>query len=122
MKALQIILVFCLLLCGTGAKAQLFKKLGEVAEKSAERAIERRVEKETTKKTDQALDSVFTKKKKKKKKKKRKNKNKNKDEQDTTSSDEGSTNPTYTIKRSADFTPGNIIIFEDKFIVFSFSF
>ena len=113
MKTLQIILVFCLLLCGTGAKAQLFKKLGKVAEKSAERAIERRVEKETTKKTDQALDSVFTKKK--KKKKKRKNKKKNKDEQDTTSSDEGSTDPTYTIKRSADFTPGNIIIFEDKF-------
>jgi OOP family OmpA-OmpF porin len=115
MKIVQIILVFCLLLCGTGAKAQLFKKLGEVAERSAERAIERRVEKETTKKTDQALDSVFTKKKKKKKKKKRKKKNKNKDKNDTESSDEGSTDPTYTVKRSADFTPGNITILEDTF-------
>ncbi len=116
MKIAQIILVFCLLLCGTGAKAQLFKKLGEVAEKAAERTVERRVEKETSKKTDQALDSVFSKKKKKKKKKKkRKKKNKNKDKDDTESTGEGSTDPTYTVKRSSDFTPGNITIFEDQF-------
>ncbi|WP_299763059.1 OmpA family protein [uncultured Dokdonia sp.] len=115
MKALQIIFVFCLLLCGSGAKAQLLKKLGEVAEKSAERAVERRVEKETTKKTDQALDSVFSKKKKKKKKKKkRKNKNK-KGKEDSSTSDNETTEPTYTIKRSSDFTPGNIILFEDRF-------
>ncbi|WP_299683723.1 OmpA family protein [uncultured Dokdonia sp.] len=112
MKALQTIFVFCLLLCSSGAKAQLFKKLGEVAEKSAERAIERRVEKETTKKTDQALDSVFSKKK--KKKKKRKNKKK-KGKKDNTASDNETTEPSYTIKRSSDFTPGNIIVFEDRF-------
>ena len=57
MKTLQIIFVFCLLICSSGAKAQLLKKLGEVAEKSAERAIERRVEKETTKKTDRGYAS-----------------------------------------------------------------
>ncbi|WP_299214186.1 OmpA family protein [uncultured Dokdonia sp.] len=115
MKTLQIILVFCLLLCGTGANAQLFKKLGKVAEKAAERTVEDRVSRESSKKTDQALDSVFSKKKKKKNKKKRKNKNKNKDEKDTTSADEASTVPTYTIKRSADFTPGNITVFDDQF-------
>ncbi len=117
MKTLQIILVFCLLLCGSGAKAQLFKKLGEAAEKSAERTIERRIEKEASKKTDQALDSVFTKKKKKKKKKKRKKKNKDKDadQEENTSSNEGSTETSPTIKRSSDFTPGNITIFEDQF-------
>lgn len=107
MKTLQIILVFCLLICSTGAKAQLLEKLGKVAEKAAERTIEKRVEKEASKKTDQALDSVFTKKKKKKKK--------NKDKKDSTSADEVSTNPTYTVKRSADFTPGTIIIFDDQF-------
>ncbi|MEP0262635.1 OmpA family protein [Dokdonia sp.] len=109
MRTLQIILVFCFLICSTGAKAQLLEKLGKVAEKAAERTIEKRVEKEASKKTDQALDSVFTKKKKKKKRKK-----KNKNEKDS-SSDESSTNPTYTVKRSADFTPGNIILFDDQF-------
>lgn len=115
MKTLQITLIFCLLLCSSGAKAQLFKKLGEAAEKSAERAVERRVERETTKKTDQALDSVFNKKKKKKDKKKRKNKEKDTNQEDSTSSNEASTETSPTIKRSSDFTPGNIIIFEDQF-------
>lgn len=113
MKTLQIIFVFCLLLCTSGAKAQLFKKLGEAAEKSAERTIERRVEKEASKKTDQALDSVFTKKKKKKKEKKRKNKNK--DQGDSSSSGDAPKGSSPTIKRSSDFTPGNIAIFEDQF-------
>ncbi|MFC4633869.1 OmpA family protein [Dokdonia ponticola] len=113
MKTQHIIFVFCLLLCSSGAKAQLFKKLGEAAEKSAERAVERRVERETTKKTDQALDSVF--KKKKKKKKKRKNKAKDTGQDENTSSNEASTESSPTIKRSSDFTPGNITIFEDQF-------
>lgn len=113
MKTLQIIFVFCLLLCTSGAKAQLFKKLGEAAEKSAERTIERRVEKEASKKTDQALDSVFNKKKKKKKEKKRKNKNK--DQGDSSSPGDAPKESSPTIKRSSDFTPGNIAIFEDQF-------
>lgn len=41
------------------ADAQLFKKLGKVAEKAAERTVERRVAYETSKKTDQVLDSIL---------------------------------------------------------------
>ncbi len=117
MKPHKIIAVLCLFLTFSTAQAQLLKKLGKAAEKAAARTVERRIEKETEKKTDAGLDSIFDKKKD-RKKKKRDRRKKNKDKNDSSpiiGNAPQPDSPSYDVARASDFTPGNIIIFEDSF-------
>lgn len=118
MKPHKIILLLLLTFSFSGVQAQLLKKLGKAAERAAKRTVERRVEKETEKKTDAGLDSIFDRKKDRKKKKREKRKKSN--DKDNGSPIIGNApqpdTPIYEVARASDFTPGNVVIFENSFV------
>lgn len=112
----KVLKIMCLVIAFTNtitSEAQLWKKLKEKAAQAAERTIERKVEEKTEKETDKAFDSVFNNDKKIIKKKKQTKKNESDDSEAVETAE--TSEPTYNIERSSDFTPGTIILFEDQF-------
>ena len=119
MNALKTSSLIILLLAVTTVNAQFLDKLGKKAERAVERTVEKRVETETQKSTDRALDSVIDapkKEKKQKKKKKKKSDENNVIGSPSTDSNSSNDAPAGVIVNSNfDFTPGNVVIFEDNF-------
>lgn len=109
----------------TICNAQFLDNLGKRATRAVERTVERRVEREATKSTDRVLDTIVESPKKEREREREKKRRKRKEKNNGNVIGGGNTNsqqqsndqqPVYNVSANFDFEPGNLVIFEDRFL------